>query len=108
MRTPVKTPHIKPSIIVCGEMSIYNINLNISHCEMTDLVLTVMLHSWQSRLLAVSVHPAVVGPVGLLDPPVVRDVLSLGVDSVEALVDRFSCVVAVLPDNAVRSVQELV
>ena len=75
---------------------------------MTDLMLTVMLHSWQSWLLPVSLHPAVVGPVGLLDAPVVCDVLSLGVDSVEALVDGLSRVVAVLPDDAVRSVQELV
>ena len=72
---------------------------------MTDLVLTVMLHSWQSRLLPVSLHPAVVSPVGLLDAPVVCDVLSLGVDSVEALVDRLSRVVAVLPDDALGLVQ---
>ena len=71
-------------------------------------MLAVVLHPWQSWLRAMSLHPAVVGPVGLLDPPVVGDVLPLGVDSVQGLVDRFSCVVSVLPDDAVRSVQELV
>ena len=74
----------------------------------TDLVLTVMLHSRQSGLLSVSLHPAVVGPVGLLDASVVGDILSLGVDAVQGLVDRLSGVVPVLPDNTVGSVQELV
>ena len=86
----------------CPASAVYN------KSNYPDLVLAVVLHPWQSGLWSVSAHPAVVGPVGLLDPSVVRDVLSLRVDSVQALVDRLSRVVPVLPDDAVGSLQELV
>ena len=54
----------------------------------------------QPRLLAVPLHPAAVGLVGLLDAAVVGDVLALGVDAVEVDVDGLGGVVAVLPDDA--------
>ena len=88
----------------------------------------ILLEPRQARLLAVSVDPAGVGSVGFLDPctaltisiiltiiiiiivstSVVRNVLALGVDSVESLVDRLGGVVPVLPDDALGLLQELV
>ena len=44
--------------------------------------------------------------VGLLDAPVVGDVLPLRVDSVERDVDLLCCVVAVLPDDTLSLLQE--
>ena len=83
------------------------------------------MKSWKSLLLAVSAYIGIVGPVSLLDSykikssstfldkafvltSVVGDVLALGVDPVELLVDSLRCVVPVLPDDALGLVQELV
>ena len=50
----------------------------------------------------------VVGLVSLLDTSIVSNVLALCVDPVEGLVDRLGGVVAVLPDDAVGLLEELV
>ena len=89
------------------------------------LVRRVLSKSWKPLLLAVSAHVGIISPVSLLDScnrkvlqplldkalvltSIVGDVLALGVDPVELLVDSLRRVVPVLPDDALGLVQELV
>ena len=109
---------------ILREKEIIKNQVNQSH-----LVRRVVLKSWKFLLLAVSAHIGVVSSVSLLNScnrqvlntsflteqqefifltSVVGDVLPLGVDPVELLVDGLGGVVTILPDDTLGLVQELV